>query len=90
MISWVLSPTVSIQWSEFTPRRGVVPLYRQLAAWIEARIAAGDLRSGDGLPSEAGLADATGLSVDTVRQALAVLRDAGLIETAVGIGSFVR
>jgi DNA-binding GntR family transcriptional regulator len=80
---------VSVQWSEFTPRRGVQPYYRQLAAWVEARIAAGDLQSGDGLPSEAGLADATGLSVDTVRQALAVLRDAGLVETAVGVGSFV-
>ena len=80
---------MSVNWADFTARRGVVPMYRQLAQWIEARIAAGDLKSGDGLPSEAGLADATGMSVDTVRQALAVLRDKGLVETATGIGSFI-
>lgn len=65
-----------------------MPYYRQLAEFVRARIEAGDLRPGDGLPSERELADMTGLSVDTVRQSYAVLRDAGLIATAKGIGSF--
>lgn len=66
-----------------------MPLYRQLSGFVSARIDAGDLQPGDGLPSERELADLTGLSVDTVRQSYAVLRDAGLIATARGIGSFV-
>lgn len=64
---------------------GVQSYYRQLAAWI----AAGDLQSGDGLLSDVGLADATGLTVDTMRRALAVLCDQGLFRTAVSIGSFI-
>lgn len=51
--------------------------------------AVGGRQSGYGLPSDAGVADATELGVDAARQALAVLRDQGLIETAVGIGSFI-
>lgn len=80
---------MSVTWADFEPRRGLTPYYRQLSAFVEARIKAGDLQPGDGLPSERELADLTGLSVDTVRQAYAVLREAGLIATAKGIGSFI-
>jgi DNA-binding GntR family transcriptional regulator len=41
-----------VTWGDFEPRRGLVPRYRQLAEFIRARIEAGDLQSGDGLPSE--------------------------------------
>lgn len=80
---------MGVTWGNFEPRRGLVPYYRQLAEFIQARIEKADLQPGDGLPSERELADLTGLSVDTVRQAYAVLREAGLIATAKGIGSFV-
>jgi GntR family transcriptional regulator len=80
---------MGVTWGDFEPRRGLMPYYRQLAEFIQARIEAADLQPGDGLPSERELADLTGLSVDTVRQSYAVLRDTGLIATAKGIGSFI-
>lgn len=81
---------MSVSWGTFEPHRGLVPYYRQLAEFIEARIKDGSLQPGDGLPSERELADLTGLSVDTVRAALDVLRSAGLVATARGIGTFVN
>lgn len=80
---------MGVTWGDFEPRRGLVPYYRQLAEFIRVRIEAADLQPGDGLPSERELAELTGLSVDTVRQSYAVLREAGLIDTAKGIGSFI-
>ena len=74
---------------DFTPRRGVVPLYRQLAQFITDAIEDGRLQPGDGLPGEQNIADSTGVSVDTVRAAFRLLREAGYIETATGIGSFI-
>lgn len=80
---------MGVTWGDFAPRRSLTPLYRQLSDWIAAEIEAGHLKPGDGLPSERELADLTGLSVDTVRQSYSVLRDARLIDTARGIGSFI-
>ena len=80
---------VGVTWSDFEPHRSLTPFYKQLSEFVRARIEAGDLHPGDGLPSERELADLTGLSVDTVRAAFDVLREAGLIATAKGIGSFV-
>jgi DNA-binding GntR family transcriptional regulator len=80
---------MGVTWSDFVPRRSLAPYYRQLAGYIQARIDAGDLKAGDGLPSERELADLTGVSVDTVRAAYGVLREDGKIATAKGIGSFV-
>jgi GntR family transcriptional regulator len=74
---------------DFTPGRGVVPLYRQLAQFITDAIEDGRLQPGDGLPGEQNIADSTGVSVDTVRAAFRLLREAGYIETATGIGSFI-
>lgn len=80
---------MNVDWTAFEPRRGPLPLYRQLAAFIAQAVADGKLKSGDGLPGEHALADATGVSIDTVRAALAVLREQGVIVTSTGIGSFV-
>lgn len=65
-------------------RGSAVPLYQQLAAILRAQIAAGEL-TGRG-PSQNRLAAEYGVSVDTARKALAVLRGEGLIETYVGSG----
>lgn len=78
-----------MDWATFGPQRSPTPLYRQVYAFVRAAIETGKLKPGDGLPSEQGLADALGVSYDTVRKALQLLRDDGLIETATGIGSFV-
>jgi GntR family transcriptional regulator len=66
-----------------------VPLYRQLAAIIRARIESGELARLDPLPSESTLEQEFGLGRDSVRKALAVLREEGLIFTIQARGSFV-
>ena len=66
-----------------------VPLYRQLADLLRARIADGALRDGDRLPSEAQLGEAHGVSRITVRQALAELEQSGVLVRAPGKGTFV-
>jgi DNA-binding GntR family transcriptional regulator len=65
------------------------PYYRQLAAIIRAQIEAGELAPGQPLPSEQHMMDTYGLARNTVRQALAALRESGHIETRKRRGSRV-
>jgi DNA-binding GntR family transcriptional regulator len=68
--------------------RSAVPSYRQLAGLLEADIRAGAF---DGpLPSITRLVQETGLAVMTVRRAIQVLSDAGLVVVVPGRGTFVR
>lgn len=71
---------------ELEPR---VPLYLQVAQLIRQDIMAGRHRTGDMLPSERALTAAYGVSQATVRQALAVLREEGLVVTRKSAGSSV-
>jgi GntR family transcriptional regulator len=64
-----------------------VPPYRQLAAILRGKIASGDL-SGR-LPSEKTLMQEYHLAHGTVRKALALLRDEGLVQTTPGWGTYV-
>lgn len=64
-------------------------LYEQLVNKIEQDISSGKLAPGERLPSENALAEENGISRVTVRQALKLLSEMGLIETQRGIGSFV-
>lgn len=68
--------------------RSSVPSYRQLAALLEGDIAAG--RFDGPLPSITTLVQETGLAVMTVRRAVQVLADAGLVDVVPGRGTFVR
>ena len=62
--------------------------YREIAADLRRRLASGEL-AGDGLlPSEAMLAEAYGASRVTVRTALEVLREEGLVDARQGYGWF--
>ena len=65
------------------------PLYTQLAAAIRGRIISGSYERGAKLPSESELMADTGYSRSTVRHALKVLADEGLIATQRGRGAFV-
>lgn len=65
------------------------PLWSQLAAILRQQIADGTLAPGDPLPSEQALQDEHGVSRGTVRHALRVLKDEGLVVTFAGRGSFV-
>ena len=68
---------------------GSGPVYLQLSRHITDRIAAGDLRPGDSLPSERDIATMTGLSRVTVRKALQTLVEAGQVFQRRGSGTFV-
>ena len=59
----------------------------QVANNIAARIGAGEMTHK--LPSERSLAEEYGVAYQTVRHAMAVLRDQGLIITRQGRGTFV-
>jgi len=56
--------------------------YQQLAGLLRERIISGDLRTGDRLPSESALAEQAGVSRSTVREALRILEQGGLVERA--------
>lgn len=70
----------------FDPR----PRYHQLAAILRRRINLGELPPGSQLPTEAELTSTYRASRGTVRLALGVLRNEGLIQSEQGRGSFVR
>lgn len=63
--------------------------YQRVASVLEDRIRRGDLMDGDRLPGEAELAHELQVSRGTVRQALAELQKRRLVNTQVGVGSFV-
>lgn len=66
------------------------PLYLQLAALLREDIAAGRLRPGDKLPSESELVERYSVGRVTVREALALLVNEGLLRKLQGRGTFVR
>ena len=59
-------------------------MYTQIADDLRAQIAAGALRPGDDVPTEADLAERWHTSRGPIRNALAALRGEGLIETSRG------
>jgi GntR family transcriptional repressor for pyruvate dehydrogenase complex len=63
--------------------------FEEAVEQIADAVRAGDLRQGERLPSERALAAALEISRPTLREALKVLADAGVVETRGG-GTFVR
>ena len=66
------------------------PPYRRIADRVRDDIYAGRLKPGDRLPSERQLQDEYGTAYATVRQAIGVLKSAGLVDSVQGLGHFVR
>jgi GntR family transcriptional regulator len=64
------------------------PSYLQLAAILRGRIESGEIGPEEALPSITFLVQETGLAVGTVRKAIKVLADEGLVVTVPGRGSF--
>ncbi len=64
-------------------------MYIQVAEHLTARIEANDLHQGQRMPPERDLAIEYGVSYGTVRRAVAILRDNGLIVTIHGRGTYV-
>ncbi|MGW2260259.1 GntR family transcriptional regulator [Streptomyces sp. NPDC001780] len=70
-------------------REGPVPPYRQIADRLRARIADGSIPIGRRIPSLVELEQEYGVARDTLRKAVKVLKDEGLVETVSGMGIFV-
>lgn len=64
------------------------PSYLQLAAILRGRIESGQIAPEEALPSITFLVQETGLAVGTVRKAIKVLADEGLVVTVPGRGSY--
>jgi len=64
-------------------------IYVQVADRITAQIESGQLAPGARLPAERDLAVELGVSYDSVRRAMELLRERGLIVTVHGRGTFV-
>ncbi len=71
-------------------RTSFEPPYHQLASILRQQIASGVLRAYDRLPSEVQLCERYGVSPMTVRRAIGILLDQGLVSTEQGRGTFVR
>ncbi|OGO68204.1 MAG: hypothetical protein A2Z37_18070 [Chloroflexi bacterium RBG_19FT_COMBO_62_14] len=71
-------------------RSSPIPLYVQLANWLEGRIAADQFPLGSKLPPEGELASSFQLNRNTVRHALSSLVQRGLVAKEKGVGTFVR
>jgi GntR family transcriptional regulator of arabinose operon len=70
-------------------RNSSEPLYLQIASYLRSRIIDGTFAPSAALPSEADLTALLNVSRPTVRQALRVLMEEGLIERVPGRGTFV-
>lgn len=69
--------------------RSPIPLYHQLKSELAARIAGGEWRADEPIPSERELIERYGVSRTTVRQALSDLVAAGLLYRVQGRGTYV-
>lgn len=67
-----------------------LPLHRRLAEVLAAAIRSGELTPAAPLPSEKDIARDCDVALGTVRQAMSVLQEAGLIERRQGRGTFVK
>ena len=70
-------------------RSNGLPAYQRIQGSLRKRIEAGDLRTGDAVPSERDLAKIHSVSLMTARHALASLEREGVVERRRGIGTFV-
>ncbi|MBZ8132032.1 phosphonate metabolism transcriptional regulator PhnF [Afifella sp. IM 167] len=85
-----LSPGLSPASSEKrVSRRGGISLWRQIADVLRAEVIGGTWSADMPLPSEAALAQRFGVNRHTLRRALAVLADEGLVRSDQGRGTFV-
>jgi len=80
----ILEQTASIDRSSYEPA------YAQMVNILRQSMAAGILRPGDQLPSEAQLCDRYGVSPMTVRRAINALVDQGVVIAEQGRGTFVK
>lgn len=69
--------------------RGALPTYLRIAERLTRDIVAGRLRPGDRLPPERNMAAHLGVTVTTLRKALAILTERGLLDRRQGSGNTI-
>ena len=80
----------SARWLKRLERRGGRPLYLALVDALDGAIREGELQAGDQLPPQRAVAALIGVDFTTVTRAYGAARTRGLVEGAVGRGTFVR
>jgi GntR family transcriptional regulator len=71
-------------------REGPVPPYRQVAAILRQRITSGQIPPGRAIPSIVQMEAEFEVARDTLRKAVQILKEEGLVETVRGMGVYVR
>lgn len=66
------------------------PLWQQVATSLVQRIVSNELPAGSSLPAESALAEAYGVSRLSMREALKVLQEKGVVRTQRGVGTVVQ
>jgi len=66
------------------------PSYAQLVRILQEQMAMGRLRPGDRLPSESQLCEYHGVSRMTIRRAINILIEQGVVITKQGQGTFIK
>ncbi|MCJ8142021.1 phosphonate metabolism transcriptional regulator PhnF [Ancylobacter sp. A5.8] len=89
-VTSLTSTTLAPQADEDVARGTGVALWRQITERIEADIAEGRLTPGQRLPTEMEMAERFGVNRHTLRRALAMLTEQGLVEATPGRGTFVK
>jgi DNA-binding transcriptional MocR family regulator len=77
-------------WLRHVVTDGRGPIYLALIEALETAVREGELQPGDQLPPQRAVADQLGIDFTTVTRAYGLARARGLIEGAVGRGTFVR
>ncbi|MFC3861200.1 GntR family transcriptional regulator [Deinococcus antarcticus] len=83
------APSPAAPWLVPLDPHSATPVYLQVAQGLRERIENGDLTGGSALPAERDLASHLHVSRVTVRQALALLAEQGLLSRKHGSGTFV-
>lgn len=73
-----------------TDMHGALPIYIQIAEIISREICSGQLAQGERLPTERAMAKQHDVAVGTLRKALGLLTEQGLLERRQGSGNYVR
>ena len=82
-----MSPT-AVRWLNRV-ERGAGPIYLSILHALEAAIGEGELQPGEQLPPQRAVASLLGVDFTTVTRAYSAARARGLVEGAVGRGTFV-
>lgn len=72
-----------------TPGADATPPYLRIAAEIQDRIASGELRTGDRVPSARQITKEWGVAIATATKVLATLRQEGTVRVVPGVGTVV-